>query len=75
MSIVSEALMHNFNFFVREYLLEQFESMAPAMVVTAYYPRVAFGVGERFGSTGAYILKPGERPESPSTAVSGWIVP
>jgi hypothetical protein len=75
LSIVHEALMHNYNFFVREYLLEQFENMASAMVVTAYYPRVTLGAGQRFGSKGAYILKLGERLESPPTAVSGWIVP
>jgi len=74
-SIVSEALMHNFNFFVREYLLEQFERMARSMVVTAYYPEVALGAGQRFGSRGAYIVKPGALPGQPATAVSEWIVP
>ena len=74
-SLVNEALMHNYNFFVREYLLEQFERMVPSMVVTAYYPGITLGAGQRFGSKGAYIVKPGDRPESPSTVVSGWIVP
>jgi hypothetical protein len=74
-SIVNEALMHNYNFFVREYLVEQFERMIPSMVVTAYYPRMTLGADQRFSSKGAYIVKPGERPESPSVAVSGWIVP
>jgi hypothetical protein len=49
--------------------------MIPSMVVTAYYPRMTLGAGQRFSSKGAYIVKPGDRPESPSTAVSGWIVP
>jgi hypothetical protein len=74
-SIVNEALMHNYNFFVREYLVEQMESMASAMVVTAGYPRVTLGAGQRFGSRGGFILQLGERPESPATSVSEWIVP
>ena len=74
-SIAAEALAHNYNFFVRDFLVEQIEHMSSASAVTAVYPRITLGPGQRFASRGCYVVALGETADKPSRTVSEWIVP
>jgi len=54
--LVSEAINHMVDTFVRDYLVERIEEMLEHRVITGYYPRLALAPGQRFASKGGYIV-------------------
>ena len=73
--LVSDAINHMADTFVRDYLIERIEEMLEHRVLTGYYPRLTLAPGQRFASKGGYIV----RFDGPSghriVAISDWITP
>lgn len=73
--LVSDAINHMADTFVRDYLVERIEEMLEHRVLTGYYPRLTLAPGQRFASKGGYI----GRFDGPSghriVATSDWITP
>src|SRR5450631_16257 len=73
--ILSEALGHMLDSFVRDFLLERLEVMLSSRLVSAYYPRLGLAPGQRFASKGGYLV---HFVASQGTAIApddGWTVP
>ncbi|MDB5777409.1 MAG: hypothetical protein JWP38_3542 [Herbaspirillum sp.] len=73
--ILSESLGDMLDSFVRDYLVEQVETMLSKRLVNGYYPRLGLAPGQRFASKGGYIVRfANSDPTQP--AIDGtWIVP
>jgi hypothetical protein len=67
--LFGEAMSHIKDNFDREYLLERIDHGGNMAALSAHYPRLSFGPGQRYLSKGAYLvpLAPAGHPE--------WIVP
>jgi hypothetical protein len=74
-SIVSDAINHMADTFVRDYLVERIEEMLEHRVITGYYPRLALGPGQRFASKGGYIVRFPEPTGHKVAAVGDWTTP
>ena len=73
--LVSDALNHMADTFVRDYLVERIEEMLEHRVITGYYPRLALAPGQRFASKGGYIVH-FESPTGTRVIADGdWTVP
>jgi len=73
--IVSDAINHMADTFVRDYLVERIEGMLEHRVMTAYYPRLTLAPDQRFASKGGYIVH-FTAPTGTEVAADGnWIVP
>ncbi len=72
-NILLENLDSMYDDLVRDYLLEEIESMLSSRVINGYYSRLGLAPGQRFASKGGYIV----RFNGPDKLVaeSGWIVP
>ena len=71
-AIVSDAINHMVDTFVRDYLVERIEGMLEHRIITGYYPRLALAPSQRFASKGGYIVR--FRGGS-VVAESDWLVP
>jgi hypothetical protein len=74
-SIVSDAINHLADTFVRDYLVERIEEMLEHRVITGYYPRLALAPGQRFASKGGYIVRFAEPNGHKVVALGDWITP
>jgi hypothetical protein len=74
-SIVSDAINHMADTFVRDYLVERIEEMLEHRVITGYYPRLALAPGQRFASKGGYIVRFTEPSGHKVAAVRDWTTP
>lgn len=73
--IVSDAINHMADTFVRDYLVERIEEMLEHRIVTGYYPRLALAPNQRFASKGGYIVR-FVAPAGPKVVADGdWITP
>jgi hypothetical protein len=73
--IVSDAINHMADTFVRDYLVERIEEMLEHRVITGYYPRLALAPGQRFASKGGYIVRFAEPTGRKLMALTDWITP
>jgi hypothetical protein len=75
--IVSEALGHMLDSFVRDYLVERLEMIVSRRLANAYYPRLGLAPGQRFASKGGYLVKlAGPGPQGDRVvAETEWTVP
>jgi hypothetical protein len=73
--IVSDAINHMVDTFVRDYLVERIEEMLEHRIVTGYYPRLALAPHQRFASKGGYIVH-FDKPAGVHVVADGeWIAP
>jgi hypothetical protein len=72
-SIVSDALNHMADTFVRDYLIERIEQTLEHRVVTGYYPRLALAQNQRFASKGGYLVRFAEPTGTKIRPEGGWI--
>jgi len=73
--LVSDAINHMADTFVRDYLVERLEEMLEHRVITGYYPRLALAPGQRFASKGGYLVHFADGVGTGLVAEGGWIVP
>jgi hypothetical protein len=73
--ILSDAINHMADTFVRDYLVERIEEMLEHRIVTGYYPRLALAPGQRFASKGGYIVRFADSAGPKLVAVSEWTTP
>jgi hypothetical protein len=55
-AILSEAINHMVDTFVRDYLVERIEESLEHRIITGYYPRLALAPGQRFASKGGFVV-------------------
>ena len=72
-SIVSDALNHMADTFVRDYLVERIEQMLEHRLITGYYPRLALGQNQRFASKGGYLVRFADPAGTKIRPEGGWI--
>ena len=73
--ILSDAINHMADTFVRDYLVERVEEMLEHRIVTGYYPRLALAPGQRFASKGGYLVRFADPAGPKVLAVSEWMTP
>jgi hypothetical protein len=73
--ILAEALGHMRDDFVRDYLVEQLETMVSFRLINGYYPRLGLAPGQRFASKGGYIVHFADPQGNRIIADGDWIVP
>jgi cytochrome c553 len=74
-AIVSDAINHMVDTFVRDYLVERIEAMLEHRILTGYYPRLALAPNQRFASKGGFIVRFRDPQGANVAAASEWIVP
>jgi hypothetical protein len=73
--LASDALSMPYVIDSREYFVEVIEHMTSRSVSPTAYPSVTFDPKRRFGSAGAFLLKPPSSPGQPFGKVEEWYVP
>jgi hypothetical protein len=74
-AILSEAINHMVDTFVRDYLIERIEEALEHRIITGYYPRLALAPGQRFASKGGFVVHFAGPTGARVVADGGWIVP
>jgi cytochrome c553 len=74
-AIVSDAINHMVDTFVRDYLVERIEEMLEHRILTGYYPRLALAPNQRFASKGGFIVRFRDPRSEHIIAASEWIAP
>jgi hypothetical protein len=74
-AIVSDAINHMVDTFVRDYLVERIEEALEHRIITGYYPRLALAPQQRFASKGGYIVRFRDSEGTNLTAEGDWTVP
>jgi hypothetical protein len=74
-AILSEAINHMADTFVRDYLVERIEESLEHRVITGYYPRLALAPGQRFASKGGYVVHFAGPTGTRLVADGGWVIP
>jgi hypothetical protein len=74
-AILSEAINHMVDTFVRDYLVERIEESLEHRIITGYYPRLALAPGQRFASKGGFVVHFRSPNGTRVVADSGWIIP
>jgi len=76
MGLVAETLQHMTDAFVRDYLVERFQSTLDHRIVTGFYPRLSLAPGQRFASKGGLIVRFGSLQGGLAVqADTDWTVP
>ena len=73
--LVSDAINHMSDTFVRDYLVERVEEMLEHRVLTGYYPRLTLASGQRFASKGGYLVRFADATGHKLKALSDWTTP
>jgi len=73
--ILSEAINHMVDTFVRDYLLERIEGMLEHRIITGYYPRLTLAAKQRFASKGGYLVRFADASSARLIADGDWVVP
>jgi hypothetical protein len=74
-AIVSDAINHMVDTFVRDYLVERIEELLEHRIITGYYPRLALAPQQRFASKGGYIVRFRDSNGTSLTPEGDWTVP
>ncbi len=74
-AILSEAINHMVDTFVRDYLVERIEEALEHRIITGYYPRLGLAPGQRFASKGGYAVHFAGPTGTRVVADGGWIIP
>ncbi len=73
--IVSENLRNMQDNFVRDYLIENIETMLSTRIINGYYTRLGLAPGQRFASKGGYIVHFAGADGKKLAADGDWLVP
>lgn len=73
--ILSEALGHMLDSFVRDYLVERLEVLLSHRLINGYYPRLGLAPGQRFASKGGRLVRFPQPTGTQVLADGEWIVP
>jgi Cytochrome c len=73
--LLSEALSHMVDTFVRDYLVESLQDMVEHRIITGYYPRLSLATGQRFASKGGYLVKFADAQGTRLITDHSWLVP
>ncbi|HMA10393.1 MAG TPA: c-type cytochrome, partial [Steroidobacteraceae bacterium] len=73
--LLSEALSHMVDTFVRDYLVENIQNMVEHRIITGYYPRLSLAAGQRFASKGGYLARFDASRGARVIDDQGWLVP
>jgi hypothetical protein len=73
--LLSEALNHMADTFVRDYLVERIYEILEHRILTGYYPRLTLGTGQTLGSKGGYLVRFAEPSGARVVADGDWTVP
>lgn len=74
-NIVSDAINHMVDTFVRDYLVERIEGMLEHRIMNGYYPRLALAPGQRFASKGGYVVHFAGPTGAAVVPDGDWLVP
>lgn len=75
LSIADHALMQLGENFFRDYFIETIEHETEAASNLGVFPHLNLGPGQRFVSTGSYIVRLSDQVQGGLEAVSDWIIP
>jgi hypothetical protein len=73
--LISETINHMVDTFVRDYLVERFQTLLEHRAVTGYYPRLALATGQHFASKGGHLVRFAGASGSKLVSEHNWIVP
>lgn len=73
--LVSETINHMVDTFVRDYLVERFQTLLEHRAVTGYYPRLALATGQHFASKGGHLVRFAGANGPKLVSEHNWIVP
>jgi cytochrome c553 len=73
--LISETINHMVDTFVRDYLVERFQTLLEHRAVTGYYPRLALATGQHFASKGGHLVRFAGASGSKLLSEHNWIVP
>jgi hypothetical protein len=73
--ILAENLDNMLENFVRDYLLENIESMLSTKLINGYYPKLGLAPGQRFASKGGYIVHFADADGKKIAPEGDWIIP
>lgn len=73
--ILAESMGDMLESFIRDYLVEQIESMLSKRLVNGYYPRLGLAPGQRFASKGGYLVRFTGEDGAKLAADGQWTVP
>jgi hypothetical protein len=74
-SLLSEALNHMADNFVRPYLVEHLQDLLEHRLITGYYPHLSLASNQRFASKGGYVVRFRDPRGTALVAEGDWIVP
>jgi hypothetical protein len=75
LSIADHALMQLGENFFRDYFVETIEQETESAPNPGVFPQLSLGPGQRFVSTGSYIVRLSDQVQGGLEAVSDWIIP
>ena len=73
--LLSETINHMVDTFVRDYLVERFQTLLEHRAVTGYYPRLALATGQHFASKGGHLVRFAGANGTKLVSEHNWIVP
>jgi cytochrome c553 len=73
--LLSETINHMVDTFMRDYLVERFQSLLEHRAVTGYYPRLALATGQHFASKGGHLVRFVADSGSKIVSEHSWTVP
>ena len=73
--LLDDAMTRMRNYFFRDYLVELIETPMGNSAATSAYPRFSLGVGQRFASKGAYVVRFAGPAGPELTPLTDWIAP
>jgi hypothetical protein len=73
--VAAEGLMQIRRLFYRDYFVDSLEHAEGITALSALYPRLSFGPGQRYLAKGSYILELGNGQDGALIRGSSWLVP
>ncbi len=73
--VAAEGLMQIRRFFYRDYFVDSLEHAEGITALSALYPRLSFGPGQRYLAKGSYMLELGNGQDAALIREASWLVP